>query len=78
MLKNISTHFTRSLLMKYEIFKLSKCQLVQETPRILGNYPNTYTFTKSMAERILKKKRGDLPLTIVRPSVVGASYKVIL
>lgn len=57
------------------LYKKPVNELVQETPRILGNYPNTYTFTKSMAERILKKKRGDLPLTIVRPSVVGASYK---
>ncbi len=29
-----------------------------------------------MAERILKKKRENVSLTIVRPTIVGASYRV--
>jgi nucleoside-diphosphate-sugar epimerase/1-acyl-sn-glycerol-3-phosphate acyltransferase len=35
-------------------------------------HPNTYTFTKCLAERILVKRRGDVPLTLLRPSVVSA------
>lgn len=51
-------------------------QKVAETENaILGNYPNTYTFTKAMAERAIKKKRGDLRVTIVRPSIIIANYE---
>lgn len=44
--------------------------------QILGPWPNTYTFTKSMAERTLRKiKKQDLPVVLLRPSIIGASYK---
>ena len=45
------------------------------TPSLLGNYPNTYTFTKSLTEKILAKDKGIHPITIVRPSIIGASWK---
>jgi len=38
--------------------------------RLISGYQNTYTYTKSMAERMLKKKHGNLRITIVRPSVI--------
>ena len=48
---------------------------VQEREKeILGTYPNTYTFTKSLAERTLKKIHGDLPVSIVRPSIIISCY----
>lgn len=34
-----------------------------------GNRPNTYTFTKALAEDMLLKECGNLPVTIVRPSI---------
>lgn len=40
------------------------------TPKLVGNRPNTYTFTKALAECWLKDNKGDLPLVIVRPSIV--------
>lgn len=40
----------------------------------MGTYPNTYTFTKAFAERVLKKRRGSLPVTILRPSIIVACY----
>ncbi|XP_076255528.1 putative fatty acyl-CoA reductase CG5065 [Rhynchophorus ferrugineus] len=43
------------------------------TPRLVGNRPNTYTFTKALAESWLKDNKGDLPLVIVRPSIVLSS-----
>ncbi len=47
-----------------------------KTLEILGRFPNTYTFTKSMAERAIKKRRpAGLPMLIVRPSIVGACYR---
>ncbi|MFQ5778052.1 MAG: SDR family oxidoreductase [Terriglobia bacterium] len=40
--------------------------------RELG-WPNTYTLTKSLAESLLQKLGGDLPVAIVRPSIVETS-----
>lgn len=40
------------------------------TPKLIGKRPNTYTFTKALAESWLKENKGDLPLVIVRPSIV--------
>lgn len=38
-------------------------------------HPNTYTLTKCVAEHLLVERRGDVPLTIVRPSVISASWR---
>jgi len=44
--------------------------------KILGDWPNTYTFTKSMAERTLKNIRKPvLPVVILRPSIIGGALK---
>ncbi len=37
--------------------------------------PNTYTFTKAIAESVIVKECGDLPCCIVRPSIIGSSWK---
>ena len=36
-------------------------------------WPNTYTFTKSLAESLLTKYAPDLPVAIVRPAIVESS-----
>ena len=36
-------------------------------------WPNTYTFTKSLAESLIAKLAADLPVAIVRPSIVETS-----
>ncbi len=36
-------------------------------------WPNTYTFTKSLAESLLLKYGADLPVAIVRPAIVESS-----
>ena len=40
--------------------------------RELG-WPNTYTFTKSLAESLIVKRGAGLPIAIVRPSIVESS-----
>jgi len=40
--------------------------------RELG-WPNTYTFTKSLAESLIAKLGRDLPVAVVRPSIVESS-----
>ncbi|HEU4389700.1 MAG TPA: SDR family oxidoreductase [Blastocatellia bacterium] len=36
-------------------------------------WPNTYTFTKSLAESLIAIRGRDLPVTVVRPSIVETS-----
>ena len=44
-------------------------------PSILGTWPNTYTFSKHMAEKTLQARRPkNLPCVLVRPSIIGCSY----
>ena len=43
---------------------------------ILGPWPNTYTFTKAMAERTFKKKRpANMSCVILRPSIITAAIR---
>jgi len=36
--------------------------------------PNTYTLTKAFGEEVIVREGQGLPICIVRPSIVGASY----
>jgi long-chain acyl-CoA synthetase len=38
-------------------------------------WPNTYTFTKSLGESLLAQRGRDLPIAIVRPSIVESSTR---
>jgi thioester reductase-like protein len=38
-------------------------------------WPNTYTFTKSLGESVLAARGKDLPIAIVRPSIVESSER---
>ena len=42
--------------------------------RELG-WPNTYTLTKSLAESLIAKRAADLPVAVVRPSIVETSVR---
>lgn len=44
------------------------------TTKLIGSRPNTYTYTKAMAESLLVEEAKGLPVAIVRPSIVGASW----
>ncbi|OMO54203.1 Male sterility, NAD-binding protein [Corchorus capsularis] len=41
----------------------------------LYGWPNTYVFTKAMGEMILGNFKGDLPLVIIRPTMISSTYK---
>lgn len=45
------------------------------TPKLLGKRPNTYTFTKALAEYLVTVEGKGMPICITRPSIVGASWK---
>lgn len=42
---------------------------------LLGQRPNTYTLTKALAESLVLDERETLPVVIVRPSIVTASWR---
>lgn len=50
-------------------------ELIKKTQSIIGQYPNTYTFTKSLTERIINKEKGQYTVTILRPTIIGSSFK---
>lgn len=45
------------------------------TRKVIGNRPNTYTFTKALAETVLETEGQGLPIAIVRPSIVVAACR---
>lgn len=50
--------------------------LMQELKgQLVGNKPNTYTYTKSLAEHLIANEGAGLPIAIVRPSIVVASWQ---
>ncbi|XP_058793396.1 fatty acyl-CoA reductase wat-like [Phymastichus coffea] len=50
-------------------------KLIDDITRpILGQWPNTYTFTKAVAEDVICKESGDLPIGIFRPAIVISTY----
>jgi HAD superfamily hydrolase (TIGR01490 family) len=38
-------------------------------------WPDAYTYTKAQGERALLESRGDVPVSIVRPSVIESAYR---
>ncbi|MXQ81433.1 hypothetical protein E5288_WYG005824 [Bos mutus] len=45
------------------------------TPKLIGDRPNTYIYTKALAEYVVQQEGAKLNVVIVRPSIVGASWK---
>lgn len=45
-----------------------------ERARLYG-WPNTYVFTKAMGEIFLQRSKGNLPVVIVRPTIVTSTHK---
>ena len=48
------------------------------TPHFLGPRPNSYTFTKSIAEYVVAVEGKDVPCVILRPSIVCPVWKAPL
>jgi len=61
---------------------IEACNWIQDdlanylTPKVIQAKPNTYTYTKAIAETlILQECKDQIPCAIVRPSIVGASWR---
>ncbi|XP_019879594.1 fatty acyl-CoA reductase wat-like [Aethina tumida] len=45
------------------------------TPALLDKYPNTYAFTKGIAEDMIKCEGRGIPIGVFRPSIVISTYR---
>ncbi|KAF7267479.1 hypothetical protein GWI33_019312 [Rhynchophorus ferrugineus] len=55
--------------------KMTKHESELYTETLLGEWPNTYTFTKALAESMVKNRGNGLPIGIFRPSIIISTYK---
>lgn len=49
--------------------------MIMRSDAIVGDYPNTYTYTKGLCERLMQRRKKDLPVCIVRPAIINTSYR---
>uniref|UniRef100_A0A7N0UA36 Fatty acyl-CoA reductase n=1 Tax=Kalanchoe fedtschenkoi TaxID=63787 RepID=A0A7N0UA36_KALFE len=54
--------------------KIALKELGIERARKYG-WPNTYVFTKAMGEMLVGSLKGDMPLVILRPTIITSTYK---
>lgn len=40
-----------------------------------ADWPNTYTFSKCIGENLMRDQRGNVPLAIIRPSIIGCAWE---
>lgn len=50
-------------------------QAKSQLSKILGKFPNTYTYTKNLAEKNILRRKGDLTTVFVRPSIIGSCWE---
>lgn len=43
--------------------------------KLVDKRPNTYTYTKSLAEHLIVREASDLPVCIIRPSIVVGAWR---
>lgn len=48
--------------------------LEKATPALIAPHPNTYTYSKRLAETLVADEAGNMRITIVRPAI-GSNYK---
>uniref|UniRef100_A0A1D1XLR3 Fatty acyl-CoA reductase n=1 Tax=Anthurium amnicola TaxID=1678845 RepID=A0A1D1XLR3_9ARAE len=54
--------------------KVAMKELGIKRARFFG-WPNTYVFTKALGEMLIGQSRGDVPVVIVRPTIITSTYK---
>ncbi|XP_069704766.1 putative fatty acyl-CoA reductase CG5065 [Periplaneta americana] len=55
--------------------KMTPEEIQEATPGLLKDHPNTYSFSKQLAENLVKSERRALPVAIVRPTIVLGTAK---
>jgi len=54
---------------------LEEDAVTSATKTLIGHCPNTYSYTKAFAENLLQQEHGQIPVAIIRPSIVTAAMK---
>ncbi|XP_017111227.1 fatty acyl-CoA reductase wat [Drosophila elegans] len=54
---------------------MSDEMLDKMSPALVGSFPNTYTYTKALAEDVILREADALPLCIFRPAIIMSTYK---
>uniref|UniRef100_A0A182TKJ4 Fatty acyl-CoA reductase n=1 Tax=Anopheles melas TaxID=34690 RepID=A0A182TKJ4_9DIPT len=49
-------------------------ELEAVSKKMVEPWPNTYSFTKALAEEVVRRRRDKMPIAIVRPSIVTSTY----
>lgn len=61
------------------ILRMNPKYIQENQKQIIGKWPNTYTFSKCLAEQAIAKRSRDMKITIVRPSIViSTAFEPIL
>nr|XP_018907044.1 PREDICTED: putative fatty acyl-CoA reductase CG5065 [Bemisia tabaci] len=58
--------------------KVNKCtdeEIEEKLSEFLGPWPNSYTYTKALAEHVVREESKGLPIAIFRPAVVITTYR---
>ncbi|XP_075221350.1 fatty acyl-CoA reductase wat-like [Lycorma delicatula] len=78
-LNKIEEKFYVSTIDDNKLITLTEClnnqQLKNLTPLLLDDIPNTYVYTKAVAEDIVRRCSKGLPVVVVRPSIIIGSLK---
>ncbi|XP_045468895.1 putative fatty acyl-CoA reductase CG5065 isoform X2 [Harmonia axyridis] len=53
--------------------EIDEDRLTKMTPILLGEWPNTYVFTKAIAENLVAQEFEKMPIAIIRPGIVIAA-----
>lgn len=59
----------------HEVLQMPAAEIESATPQLLNGFPNSYTLSKAIAEKMLAKNKGDVPLVIVRPTIIGGALR---
>ncbi len=65
---------------KYEKL-IEACEWIEDdcldliTPKVIKQKPNTYTYTKQIAESVVLHECKEIPASIIRPSIIGATWR---
>lgn len=57
------------------IMKKSVQEVTQNENQLIGDFPNTYTYTKNLAEKSLVKNLGNLQVNLFRPAIIASSLE---
>ncbi len=45
------------------------------TKKLINDRPNTYTYSKALAEHLISEEANGIPLAIIRPSIVTSAWR---